>query len=447
MKLRSAVWAVILLCALGAALKLDRRACFIGDGLGKLVQSVSLRQNAFVSDQLHYPGASAVYLLLIRVFDLFAHPHPLVLLAMALGTPLLLLSLEFSENIYAVLLGGCGSGFLLSAHSSADFRPGRLAASGFLLALAVFLRLEAALLLAAYSAAMIYDTSRRSGVRSAVREYIPFGVSAAAVLLILFALNLSLYGNIMGPRMIANPTDERQTALLKLQVLLFGGQAQLGFFGYMPGLLFLLFFVRSIWYDRAVRIAAIAIVLFLPIVPVLAPHTGVVNWGPRFLIHAVFPCLYLLARWFETASPRWQKIVVMALFVPSLAFTAAGYHIERIACKQLRAVQTEFVSAGADVWIFSDPLLASNMGVEYFARPAFLARSEAEIRDLSSALKQTHPGRKAVYFSPQVPDEWRAMMPPEIVHRKDYGQRWSEHLSRTDEKSSRFSKALLLQIP
>ena len=109
--------------------------------------------------------------------------------------------------------------------------------------------------------------------------------------------------------------------------------------------------------------------------------------------------------------------------------------------------QQEFTSAGGEIWIFSDRLLASSTGTEYLKRTVFLARTGPEMDDLARNLKENFPGKKAVYFSPVLPDEWKNIAPEEIRNRKDYGADLSARFRMTGEKSSRFSRALLLDIP
>lgn len=498
MKLRAAVWAGIVILALGAAWKLERAACFSGDSLGKLVQSVSLRHNHFSSDELYYPGRAVdpgyrfypfpgvyhlelmgrhvgpfpaafaavgavltalmpegalifpgvgVFLLTVFLFDRFLRPSLPALIAFAVGTPLLVMSLEFSENIYSAFIGACATALWISALS--EHSPRRFIAAGFLLAFAAFFRMESALLTAAFSAAMLLEAVRRTSILNALREYLPFGISAAAGFGLLLWFNWVLFGHILGARMVANPMQLdlfSMPKLVQVQVLLLGGEGQLGFFGYMPALVVLFFFlIRS--KEKPVRIVFFAMLIFIPAVAILSPHTGVVNWGPRFLLYAVFPCLYLFSRWFDTSGVRWQKILVTALFVPSLALTWIGYGVQKSACKQLRMFQQEFTSAGGEVWIFSDRLLASSTGSEYLKRTVFLARTGPEMDDLARTLKEKFPGKKAVYFSPVLPDEWKNIAPEEIRNRKDYAADLSARFRMTGEKSSRFSRAILLDIP
>lgn len=498
MRLRAAVWAGIVLLAFGTAWKLERAACFSGDSLGKLVQSVSLRHNHFQSDELYYPGKAVdpgyryypfpgvyhlelmgrhvgpfpvafslvgallsavlpesalifagmgLFLLTVFVFDRFLRPHLIVLIAFAVGTPLLVMSLEFSENIYSAFIGACASVLWISALS--DHSPRRYVAAGFLLAFSAFFRMEAALLTAAFSAAMLMSAWRRKTALEALRQYAPFGIAAAAGFAILLLFNWMLFGHVLGARMVANPMHLdlfSMPKLVQVQVLLLAGQGQLGFFGYMPGLLLLFFFLTRAK-EEPVRVVFLSMILFIPAVAILSPHTGVVNWGPRFLLYAVFPCLYLFSRWFDTSEVRWQKILVTALFVPSLALTWVGYGVQKSACKQLRMFQQEFTSASGDVWIFSDRLLASSTGTEYLKRTMFLARTPEEMAALTQILKEKFPGKKAVYFSPVLPDEWKDIAPEEIRNRKDYGADLGRRFTPTGEKSSRFSRALFLDIP
>lgn len=494
MKLRAILALSIAVVALAGVFRLDRSDCFSGDGLCKLVQSVSLRHNDFKSDVFFYPGShidpeyrfypmQGVYHVVVNgrhtgpyplVFTalgaLYSHvmPYsgfivagvvvflgtvwlfsrlsndPWIVLLFAFATPLYVMSLDFSENIYAAFTGALGS--LLFVRALKEERPSRpgLALSGLVFGLCAFWRVETMLLLPCLATGLIWHYRR--ALTDGIKAVLAFSGPGAAALLVFFAFNMALYGAPLGPRVAANPMQwDLPTKLQQMQTLLFAGQGGLGFFGYMPaGILLLFLGFRS--GQRVSEVFAAALLLFLPLVSFLAPDYGIVNWGPRFLLQGVFPLFAIYWLWHQQCSVRWKRYAMMALFLPSLAFTYTGYGISRAACKQLRQYQTEYRAAQGDVWVFSDMLLVGGIGPAFFDRPIYLARSRPEMQELVRRLV-SEKGKRIVYFSPVIPEEFKHMAPPTLLAREDYAGEFAARFKAGAVTQGRFIKSTVFEVP
>ncbi len=471
MRNRLAVWICIIGVTAYGTFRLERAGCFSGDSLNKLVQSESIRQSGFASEELYYPGraldpeyrfypfsgvyhlvvggkhlgqypvaltlptavvlqalkpgslfvlGAAFFLLLVFLFDRFAAPHPLLLLFVGIGTPILTLSVDYSEHVYFALINFAGFSLYVRGLSRMETETagsrelGSMFLGGCLIGAGMFLRLESLFFFASLAAgtAIAFLLSRKplAAIRPVSALVAGFSLVAGAF----FVFNWIHYGHALGPRFMANAGLFSVTPMQRIQqtiILLFGAKFQLGFFGYMPVFLALFVLLALPRYYSALGTAGKsvywAMLGYIPAVALASPGEGVVNWGPRFLLLAVLPCAYLLSSFVKSAAlPRALLYAGGALAALSVVFTFAGMKFQKTACHQLALYQAEFKAANADAWIFSDPLLASYMGPEYFTRKSFLVTDQASAKELAERLRKSDL-RRVAYIDSIIPEEWR----------------------------------------
>ncbi len=356
--------ALTTLITLAVIARLNPRYMWTGDPLNKLIQSYSLVQNDFRSQQLFYPGKSfdpefrfyphpGVYLvkmpdgfygqysgaltwlgaLIIKASSPLLLPYVSALFTLLCfyflwrwwklrfwiffyalwGTWILGKGIEWSEYNFALFL--ILAGFTL--YLRRGFKsPGEKSLGGLLFGLAAFLRLEALVLLgclglAALLELVLFARTNRARRSRELRAGLFFGAGAIVAAVLFFAVNYANYGHILGIHYMSNQAgfmekslEIRLTALYRL---IFGGALKLGFFGYAPLLLlgiiavFLPGGLRRA--GRSARLLTFAILPYMPLVALLSADDGTVLWGPRYLLFAVFPALIVANRMARFYAP------------------------------------------------------------------------------------------------------------------------------------------------
>ena len=244
---------------------LDPAYFFTGDPLNKLIQTRSLLEFGFTSEELWYPARfidpdftfyphPGVYIIQVGerylgqyplLFSIFCAPflyiagpsslgvvsalliigtiyavwrifevRPAVLLLLVFCTPLVARGIEYAENIHVILLSFLG--FALYLRRPAGGATGRLLLAGVCLGVGVWLRHEVALFFAAFAAGLLVVFLLEEGIAPGsaawrerafaflFREFFWFGLGFSVLTLAFFAFNYFDYGHILGPRFISN---------------------------------------------------------------------------------------------------------------------------------------------------------------------------------------------------------------------------------------------------
>ncbi len=398
-----------------------------------------------------------LFLLLLYLLQRWWSVHPLTIVWAAFTTPLILYAVEYSENILFILLVFAGLTLFLKSLPEEDDADGSIPAAiggGLLVGLGVWLRLEALIFFAILGgvAFVVHRGWRRSNIVCMLAGAAGF----FAALLAFCVWNAFDYGHFLGPRYIAEGGGagffRDFSVKLDIWITLVFGKLQplpkLGFLAYMPVFLIVWLHLLRPSIFRALslnlRTLLISTLIFVPLVPWFAPHDGITAWGPRYLALAILPCCLLFdralrdgfaaasrttfGRWlFDLASEknderpglrsapdlsggsaigssrrygRGAVALLFALLLVGLAYTPTMYGIDfyRTAVKQLRKFQKDFAGAPADVRVFTNPLFAQHMGLQYFETPSMLLMQPRRAPALLERLKTHAAGKTVVVY-------------------------------------------------
>lgn len=444
------LWAVILLVGAYYIYALNPSYIFTGDSLNKLLQAESLSSSGFKAEDLKYnasdidpdfqfypfPGAYHIVLenrhlgqypiffsffsaLVLKVFPPEVFPFigfgiflillivlqrvfqvgNFIILLTAFFTYLLPLALDYSENIYTVMLTFLGLTLYIRNLDQPKIEYVKMLLAGALIGLGVWLRLEGIFFFLSLLAGFLFVY--RLNNRTEIIRFFLFGLGFSLVTILFFAFNFLDYGHIFGPRYLANKDGFTQTVLERIQqviTLLFIGKFKVGYFVFTPILLLPIFYFCNPKNFQVIsnrdKMLLVTLVFFLPIVAIVAPNDGVVTWGPRYLAHALLPNLILLHTYLEKVSfykNEWKltsKILFYFSLFISLVLFYAGFKFTTVATKQLKQYQTEIDSVQADIRIFQNFFLINHTGTSYLKTVNLLISKEEELGVFLRNLKE-----------------------------------------------------------
>lgn len=439
-------------------LTVDLRYGRISDSLLKVIQSRSLIENGFQSEELIYPARNldpdfnhyvfrnvfhvrigernlgqypvflSAFLAPFTIFpgmDYLAHISVLIYLAAllflrywwklsipamifaALATYYLPASLDVSEHPLFILLNIFGTSFFLKGMEKEKI--GYLIIGGMLNGLSVWLRLEAI----PYMAVLLGVTLILYGIRSKKQwmNVVTGGLAFSLIVVLFFIFNYVDYGHIMGPRFFQNfhpGTTSLATRLKRFLVIAFYGGFKVGFFLYIP-----LFLVLTIYYaiprnflklERNYKVLFVTGIAFLVLAAWIAPNDGVTNFGPRYVELSIFPFLPLLGGFWNDTLRNGSKVIrilwrsVNGILVTfSILITLFGIAIYKTSADQLKEHQRFFNSTKSDIWVF-DRKSCGFMGMEYFNKKIVCVASTKRLNDLISRMHEEEPGKRFAYF-------------------------------------------------
>ena len=465
----------------GFTVALRPNASLTGDALEKFVQSISLHRNHYVDDTLIYParpvdpqgehvpfyfvsrdgslrtvfpvlsavlsapaavlggplgvalfGACAA-LLALWILHAMWGLAPIELWITAIATPLLLHSAGFVDVALANLVALSALGLIFRAEGMPG--RGRLFWGGFLLASAVWFRMEAIPLSMAVAFVLIVPVAQRilvakirtpssaAGNTSSPRNdpvaQTPiegmggeapvgaFGLEQGAAILLgmsvgfacFFAFHAFVYGHPLGIRFMANREQMfglpgRPEIVLRL---LLGGEGRVGFFGYTPLFLFALLYAmlpgRVNRLSAADRSLAGCVVVFVVLVAATAPNGGNIDWGTRYLSLAVLPIVILVSRsihaWRDDRRAFWVAVgLVLASCAFSISITYRGHKVVRRSGKQLALAQRELNATPADILVLENLIACSHLGRQYLTRPALLFQNTQKLAEVMARVSR-----------------------------------------------------------
>ena len=483
---RASISTILLICfaSIFAAARVDKDQCFFMDSLAKYAQSRSLADQNFQNEEYYYPARNnmdpefhffpfggiylvktpanqylgqypiaftflsavvlkffsngALYyisivalLLLVGLFQFAARPNWLLLLAFAFGTPLLVMGLDYSEQLPYALINAIGIvGF---ASSFAKNKPWILFFSGLLIGLSSFLRLEHLMFCLAMGITALLLPAKTWKER--FLPILPFAIGAAAGLGLFILFNQLRYGILLGPRMIANSGlfwTGWQMKMTQAITMLVAGKMQIGFLLYLPALVVLLvaLFKKSFreLLTPAERILHGAIVLFIFVMSVAAPGDGALNWGPRYLVLSFFPGFLILSSVQKKVNLSKAKTRVMAsLLLLPIAFTVVGANFRKIACRQQKQYISDFKRFDTDVWAFPGAALLHYQGPEYFGHASFYAE---DVRAFSAAAHKHLKGKTISVFVPVLKFAWQQSAQGKITSGSALDPIWDKEFVR-----------------
>ena len=256
-----------------------------------------------------------------------------MMLAAALGTPLLFYGLEFWEHAPAVAIAAIAATVFVENTTTEDrgrHGSGRIFLAGVLFGISILLRPEAAWFLIALAASLRFLTSSL--------RWSALGVATAGTALAVAPLavySLVHFGT------IAPPHVETQANLLTIAWL--NTRAGIISAWFAPdtlratplwGCALVLSAVAGVIPGRRARarkFLASVVLLDVALVVMTAPNDGGGQWGPRYLLFAFIPASVLLADALQVLNRRTAAGIVATVFL-----VAAGAWVQRSGYRELR---------------------------------------------------------------------------------------------------------------
>ncbi|MCE9501317.1 MAG: hypothetical protein K8R21_12590 [Leptospira sp.] len=456
------VWIIIVIYSFYYMGSLQPKYLFTGDGLNKIIQSKSLIQNKFRSEEINYPlkdidpgykfyPFQGVYLLNLGDRHLGQYPlffsvlispvlmalpditfsllgvilflfcltgaqkfyglHRFTLLMITFLTYLLPFSIDFSENIYTTCMTFFGLSLFLYGIRVKEKETSLFVFvfAGFLIAIGVWLRLEGIFFFLSLGFAMLIVYGIKPVLHLKAFYFFSFAFGFFVGLFFLF--NYIDYGHIFGPRYLANIDEFGKSISGRFSQsisLLFAGRLKVGFFLYTP--LFLatiIYFLKRESYQKMhneEKVLLWLVVIFLPLIAFSAPNDGVVNWGPRYLAHAILPCSILTDRYlksvnfFDSSGFTRKHIGIYLMITVSVIVSFLGFKFSGVAAKQLRNFQIEMVSSKPDIRIFQNAFLLNHLGMGYFGSKNLLVTDLNDLQEIVPRLKKTYKGNTLTFY-------------------------------------------------
>lgn len=347
------------------------------------------------------PFCILIYLLSIAIFKIIYQPVRFTIFFALLCTPLFLYSLEYSENTLFLLFAGIGLS-LYFKNSNLEWKFSERLIGGFFLGATVWFRLEPfifipvlgfAILIAEYKRLFHIDFWKGNGT---------FALGIILPILVFIVFNKFVYGSILGPRFEVNSSVawDISIKLKQLFVLAFFGYWKLGFFGYMPILLWAIFdrTFSKIALSIREKIIILLLVIYIPLLSFSVSTEAFVSWGPRYLSLCIFPGLFLLDDWYRIKSEKGfskLNIAVLAIVVSfSLAATLKGLSMIRASYKQIKVMSGEFEKYKTDYIVTGSEIISGHFGRLSLSIPCFYIKTFRDGEKISDRLLKAKTNKK-----------------------------------------------------
>ncbi|MGE8720163.1 LA_3751/LA_3752 family putative glycosyltransferase [Leptospira terpstrae] len=240
-----------------------------------------------------------------------------------------------------------------------------------------------------------------------IQFYFVFFISLLVFLLVQLSLNHFLYGHFLGTRYLANANGFSAGFTERLQwfkSLLFFSNLKIGFFGYLPFSLILLIIY---WYkfkkiSDSKKALLLATTGTLFIIPWIAPNDGFNNWGPRFYTILIFPYLYFLK---PLVSYYYQKkkIIFYSFLLTFGVFTfflgIVGAKIQKSKTNLEKKFAPILSELNPDILVFQDFLNLYTSGTYYFGHVVIVSYSSESNQKLLNRISFAYPNRKVMFVS------------------------------------------------
>ncbi|WP_244241480.1 LA_3751/LA_3752 family putative glycosyltransferase [Leptospira perdikensis] len=353
------------------------------------------------------PYTSLLFLLLTFFFLKRYYHFSLLLITISFfGTFLWPLSWEYSELPAIFAFSTIALYPFLKKGSSVSFQL----ISGVFLAWIIIVRLDTLPFFGIFFLSHLYFYLKRNGfqqLQSYLKSYSAFLLSTIVFLILYLSINQSLYGHFLGTRFLANSSGFSAGFSKRLQwflSLLFYSNRKIGFFGYLP-FAFILFTVY--WYkyktiSDSKKILLIATSLTLLIIPFIAPNDGFNNWGPRFYTILIFPYLYLLKPFFGYYYQKRKKLffsflLTFGLFTFSLGILGAKLQKSKTNLeKKFAPILTE---VKPDILVLQDYLNFYTCGSYYFDHIVIVSYTTDLNSKLLNRILTTNPNSKIAFIT------------------------------------------------
>lgn len=413
---------------------LPARWFYLSDSMNKLIQSYSLLQSGYSSEELYYPAKAidpdykyflfqgvwhaevegrhlgqypvafslylSVFLYLIGAKYLnitgylcilgivvLLHKHwnlkPVWLLAVVFATYYIPVALDVSENTLFALIVFAGFSFFMKTGSP----PGKTTAflAGLLTGSAVFIRLEVAVF--ALSLGVVYLgllIFRREQAKVWFGSFSLYATGITLAFTVFFLFNQVNYGSYLGPRVFQNTGFDSSVSVRagRAITLLFTDAMKIGYYLYLPWAIVL---AVSLCIPRirsklsySVLWTGMAAVLYTFFAALAAPNDGVSNYGPRYLILAVAPMIIVASELIRLHQAKWLRIGVWSGLILSVIWTFGGILLGKGVQMQTKPVMEHYRSCDADIYLFTSHFLSGMIGERYLESTVLLLHSEED---------------------------------------------------------------------
>ncbi|TGJ98879.1 hypothetical protein EHQ53_11215 [Leptospira langatensis] len=351
------------------------------------------------------PFCILLYLLSIFAFERIYKPSKFTVFFALLCTPILLYSLEYSENTLFLLFSALGVSIYFR-NPELDLNYSEIFLSGFLIGLPVWLRLEPLIFIPMFGLSILLVRSRELLSPSFWKENIvlALGISLAVGSFLLY--NSIMYHNFLGPRFAVSGKNvwDLGNKLKQMFVLFFFGYWKLGYFGYMPLLLWV--FISQLGRFNALSLRTKLLVtlnlIYIPSISFLVGTEAFVNWGPRYLALALFPSLMVLDDWylrsFSSGFSKLRLSVLILLTSVSIWATYKGFQMIRASYKQIGAISKELSDLKPDYLITGSQLISGHFGKLVMDKPCFLISSDGDAKVLADRIFAKEKGKTILFI-------------------------------------------------
>lgn len=411
---------------------IDTNYIFNSDSLHKLIQTYSVIQNHYLSDKVFYPffnidpeykfhfsntfsfshngnryiqyPALFAYLnapflqffgegILIWITLLFGFLTGLILfktlrlsiysiMFLFFSTPLVFYGYEYSENTIFLFVSFLGLSITIKDNFESSKFIQILTALLFLIA--IHLRIEAIVFVPIYF--LIYVILKISiekvSFYKLIKILFPFGITFGLLLISWFIFNKINYGHFLGPRFIISGKNEWDI-IIKLKqmfVLFFFGKGKVGFFGYMPLILYLIFFyiVKSRIQEKPfyIKLSFYTIIVYLPLISFLTGSEAFVNWGPRYLALAIFPSIILVDDYVKNYVNKNKNNLIIFLILSLYGFyiTHKGIQITIHSYHMMKDVHQQILNENEnyDLILVDDHYLSGFLGRDLYRKKVLI---------------------------------------------------------------------------
>ncbi|PJZ86258.1 LA_3751/LA_3752 family putative glycosyltransferase [Leptospira harrisiae] len=282
--------------------------------------------------------------------------------------------------------------------------------AGLALAWVITVRLDTLPFLGLFFLTHAFFFVKRRGVHQFItyfQIYFYFFTSMFMFLLVQMTINQLLYGHFLGTRFLANSEGFAVAFSERLQwfqSLLFFSNLKIGFFGYIPFALFLIFFywLRFNKIADSKKSLLVAMTGTLLIIPWIAPNDGFNNWGPRFYTILIFPYIYLL----KPLVPYFYKKKKKVFFAFLISFGLFSFSMGIIGAK-IQKTKTNLVKKFSpileeikpDILVFQDYLNLYTSGTYYFSHTVIVSYTTDSNTNLLKRIAPLYPNQKVAFVA------------------------------------------------
>ncbi|TGL80648.1 LA_3751/LA_3752 family putative glycosyltransferase [Leptospira yasudae] len=318
------------------------------------------------------------------------------------ATILSALSLDYNEYSVYFLLNAIGFAWWMEYRDTRNIN--RIYFSIFVISASIWFRLESMpfLLCLALSEIATSETPLKDVLKNINWPLVLLGFSP----LFLFLLwNYLAYDHFLGARFLFNFRGNGNTILDRVQN--FFSMALLNYVDKVPkfGLFFcssylLLPFVYYIFHKqeltKKIKFLIFSIISYVILIGLSAPNDGITITG-RYMMLVFLPLLMLWEGWNPIHPKKW-RIASGILIVLSILISGITLKIIQQAAKQERTFREFYVRNEAPLWLFTDPILCGQAGLEHLSKKILCLNPAVNRSEIVQRIEQENSLTSFVLF-------------------------------------------------